>query len=91
MASHSVTTAVVADSPQVHEDLYVHAIYDQIAPHFSSTRYKVSLIDFTCPGYSQGLTFAAMAYRHQFPIQPSNRMGGIRFRHREWKIPAASP
>ncbi|KAJ1308750.1 hypothetical protein OPQ81_004441 [Rhizoctonia solani] len=28
------------DGAQVHEEQYVHAIYDQIAPHFSQTRYK---------------------------------------------------
>ncbi|KAI0670314.1 S-adenosyl-L-methionine-dependent methyltransferase [Trametes maxima] len=33
-------TTVSADDPQTYEDTHVHAIYDQIAPHFSSTRYK---------------------------------------------------
>jgi hypothetical protein len=28
---------------QSHEDQYVHNIYDQIAPHFSQTRYKVRM------------------------------------------------
>ncbi|CAE7190618.1 unnamed protein product [Rhizoctonia solani] len=28
------------DGAQTHEDQYVHAVYDQIAPHFSQTRYK---------------------------------------------------
>ncbi|KIJ69233.1 hypothetical protein HYDPIDRAFT_24086 [Hydnomerulius pinastri MD-312] len=36
----SVTPTVIADDPQVHEDQHVHAVYDQIASHFSSTRYK---------------------------------------------------
>ncbi|KIK94305.1 hypothetical protein PAXRUDRAFT_458313 [Paxillus rubicundulus Ve08.2h10] len=36
----TVTTTVIADSPQAYEDRHVHAVYDQIAEHFSSTRYK---------------------------------------------------
>ncbi|KAI0331131.1 S-adenosyl-L-methionine-dependent methyltransferase [Cubamyces sp. BRFM 1775] len=33
-------TTVSADDPQAYEDAHVHAVYDEIAPHFSSTRYK---------------------------------------------------
>ncbi|KAI0831372.1 S-adenosyl-L-methionine-dependent methyltransferase [Trametes gibbosa] len=33
-------TTVSAQDPQNYEDLHVHAVYDEIAPHFSSTRYK---------------------------------------------------
>jgi hypothetical protein len=40
----TVTPAQVTEDPQAHEDQHVHAIYDQIASHFSSTRYKVSLL-----------------------------------------------
>ncbi|KAH7924578.1 hypothetical protein BV22DRAFT_1034985 [Leucogyrophana mollusca] len=36
----NVTPTTITDDPQIHEDLHVHAIYDQIAAHFSSTRYK---------------------------------------------------
>ena len=36
-----VATTVVAGDAQVHEDTHVHQVYDQIASHFSSTRYKV--------------------------------------------------
>lgn len=33
---------VTIDEPaQIYEDRHVHAVYDQIANHFSSTRYKV--------------------------------------------------
>ncbi|KAI8998575.1 S-adenosyl-L-methionine-dependent methyltransferase [Trametes punicea] len=31
---------VSAEDPQAYEDAHVHAVYDSIAPHFSSTRYK---------------------------------------------------
>jgi len=40
----TVTPAQIADDPQAHEDQHVHAVYDKIASHFSSTRYKVSLL-----------------------------------------------
>lgn len=39
-SSSEVTAAVVDDNPAVYEYRHVHAVYDQIAPHFSSTRYK---------------------------------------------------
>jgi hypothetical protein len=38
----TVTPAQIEDDPQAHEDQHVHAVYDKIASHFSSTRYKVS-------------------------------------------------
>jgi tRNA (uracil-5-)-methyltransferase TRM9 len=37
----TVTPATISETPQDHEDLHVHVVYDQIASHFSSTRYKV--------------------------------------------------
>ncbi|KAH9951220.1 S-adenosyl-L-methionine-dependent methyltransferase [Amylocystis lapponica] len=40
MPATAVTAAAVSDDPQVYEDEHVHAVYDEIAPHFSSTRYK---------------------------------------------------
>ncbi|OBZ75040.1 tRNA (carboxymethyluridine(34)-5-O)-methyltransferase [Grifola frondosa] len=39
-AAKAVTATVVSDDPQMYEDEHVHAVYDGIAPHFSSTRYK---------------------------------------------------
>ena len=40
-SSPEVTATIVDDNPTVYEHRHVHAVYDQIAPHFSSTRYKV--------------------------------------------------
>ncbi|RDB24185.1 tRNA (carboxymethyluridine(34)-5-O)-methyltransferase [Hypsizygus marmoreus] len=40
MAPKTVATTVVDEDPQEYEDKNVHAIYDEIASHFSSTRYK---------------------------------------------------
>ena len=36
-------TTVSSENPQSYEDTHVHAVYDEIAPHFSSTRYKASV------------------------------------------------
>ncbi|KAI0709309.1 S-adenosyl-L-methionine-dependent methyltransferase [Earliella scabrosa] len=33
-------TTVSAEDPQTYEDVHVHSVYDEIAPHFSNTRYK---------------------------------------------------
>lgn len=44
MAPQVVATSVDED-PQIYEDKNVHAIYNEIAPHFSSTRYKVTRSD----------------------------------------------
>ncbi|KIM80711.1 hypothetical protein PILCRDRAFT_9162 [Piloderma croceum F 1598] len=40
MPKTSVTPAQIENNPQAHEDQHVHAVYDKIASHFSSTRYK---------------------------------------------------
>jgi len=43
MPPHEVATVLVDEDTRTFEDKNVHAIYDEIASHFSSTRYKVSL------------------------------------------------
>ncbi|KAF8061583.1 hypothetical protein FPV67DRAFT_1563885 [Lyophyllum atratum] len=40
MAPKAVASAVVDEDPQIYENRNVHAVYDEIASHFSSTRYK---------------------------------------------------
>lgn len=40
MSSRTVATVVVDEDPLLYEEQHVHSIYDEIAPHFSSTRYK---------------------------------------------------
>lgn len=37
-----VTATTVDEEPQAYEDKHVHAVYDEIASHFSATRYKAS-------------------------------------------------
>jgi hypothetical protein len=39
-----VAATVVDDNPETYEERHVHAVYDHIASHFSSTRYKVAKI-----------------------------------------------
>ena len=42
MAETSVTSVTVGfTTPEQHELDHVHSVYDRIADHFSSTRYKV--------------------------------------------------
>jgi hypothetical protein len=40
----TITRAVIAEDPHEYESQHVHAVYDQIASHFSSTRYKVNSV-----------------------------------------------
>ncbi|KAJ3906444.1 hypothetical protein F5879DRAFT_1069556 [Lentinula edodes] len=40
MAPRSVTSATISEDPLAYEEKHVHSVYEQIAPHFSSTRYK---------------------------------------------------
>ncbi|EUC57862.1 S-adenosyl-L-methionine-dependent methyltransferase, putative [Rhizoctonia solani AG-3 Rhs1AP] len=36
----TLAPSATENDAQIHEDQYVHTVYDQIAPHFSQTRYK---------------------------------------------------
>jgi tRNA (uracil-5-)-methyltransferase TRM9 len=47
MSSSTLAPAPIEDDPEAHEKLHVHKVYDQIAPHFSSTRYKVRTVTFS--------------------------------------------
>ncbi|KAK2460617.1 hypothetical protein APHAL10511_007087 [Amanita phalloides] len=38
--SKDITSIIVHDDPETYEDINVHAVYDEIAAHFSATRYK---------------------------------------------------
>jgi len=42
-----VIATVVDDNPKAYEQIHVHEVYDHIASHFSSTRYKVAKHYFT--------------------------------------------
>lgn len=85
-----VTATVVDDDPQSYESKHVHAVYDEIAPHFSSTRYKVRSSS-THPNHSdvKGLT-VAMANHLSIYFVSACGMGGTRLWHREWQVSPAS-
>lgn len=60
-ASPKLSPAPVENNdPEDHEKRHVHQVYDQIAPHFSSTRYKVRSCIFLC--YIALPTSVAMAH-----------------------------
>jgi len=44
MAPRPLQAAKVDGEPEIYENQNVHAIYDDIAAHFSSTRYKVGTL-----------------------------------------------
>ena len=65
--SAALVPASIEDDPEAHEKLHVHKIYDQIAPHFSSTRYKVRTATFSIYiPLPKGPFRAAMAYYRRF-------------------------
>jgi hypothetical protein len=60
-----------ADAP-VYEAQYVHAIYEQIAPHFSATRYKASLL-VTAILAAELDVFSALACSIPLPLLAASR------------------
>lgn len=62
----NVTTAIIAGDPQLHEIQHVHTVYDQIASHFSSTRYKAWLD--TCHAWNETDRFFSLglSLRHSY-------------------------
>jgi hypothetical protein len=83
-----VTTAIIADDPQLYENQHVHGVYDQIASHFSSTRYKACGPNSRCGGQNktERVPSLAVAYHYCIPIKSSNRMGRVRFWYWEREI-----
>jgi hypothetical protein len=43
-----LTPIAQPSAPEVHEEEYVHSVYENIALHFSNTRYKVEFLDIVC-------------------------------------------
>lgn len=73
--------------PQAHEDEHVHGVYEQIASHFASTRYKV----FVFP-HEQLTSLPNKALAHHSKILKFNtaRTHRVGFWHRERKVPAVA-
>lgn len=88
MGSRNVTGVEVTQDPQAYEDTHVHAVYDQIAPHFSSTRYKVSQI---VRGHISSSNFSpAVAHNRPVSLWYTSRISGARFWYRERQVSGSS-
>lgn len=78
-------TQVSVDDPQTYEDVHVHAVYDEIAPHFSNTRYKVRWVqDERKSSYS--FSCEAVADYRRLPFFPPCRVRGRGSRHGEREV-----
>jgi len=69
MAPRALEAAKVEGDPQTYEDQNVHAIYDEIAAHFSSTRYKVRFYRYLRRKKFSTSGKIALAYNRQILIQ----------------------
>ena len=63
MPPRTLETVIIEGKPDTYEDLNVHAIYDEIAPHFASTRYKVR--KYVLSPYTSKICQVALAYNRQ--------------------------
>jgi hypothetical protein len=84
MSSRAVAETVVDDNPSDYEEKNVHAVYDEIASHFSSTRYKVRpdntvLLITTTPSL-------AVAHHRSVYFESAYWLGRLGLWHRKWKI-----
>lgn len=82
----TVTEIPPGADPQAYEDEHVHAVYEQISSHFSSTRYKVLVPSRMKPA---NLSNKALARYSEIPEFNTTRAHWLRFWNREWKVPAA--
>jgi hypothetical protein len=84
MSSRAVATTIVDEDPHNYEEKHVHAVYDEIASHFSSTRYKVSSDN----AFSLITTtpFLAVAHHRSVHFGSAYWLGRLGFWHREWEI-----
>jgi hypothetical protein len=73
---------------RAYEEEHVHTVYQQIAPHFSSTRYKVSRVE---PSLDCLLTAIAVACSRGFPTPPRTWVYWTRRWVRKWQVPCREP
>lgn len=81
-----VTATVVDDDPQSYETKHVHAVYDEIASHFSSTRYKVSSVPLYSLLWCINQYVPAMADNLAIYLVLTHRMGRTRLGDGEWEV-----
>lgn len=76
----------MADPAEVYEHQNVHEVYQQIAGHFSATRYKVC---YSCsiawPAQLTHLSQPAMAHRGEVPQGIACRICRVRCGLRKWQ------
>lgn len=75
-------------APEAYEEQNVHEVYQQIAEHFSSTRYKVCSILSSISIYKgTGLTrISAVAHCGTFPPRVIARLHRARCGMRQWQV-----
>jgi hypothetical protein len=78
-------TVVNEHDSRAYEEEHVHRVYQQIAPHFSSTRYKVSHVKRTFLGLFC-LLVIAVAHSRSFPTSPRTWVGWTRRGVRKWQV-----
>lgn len=83
-----VTTVTVSDDPQGYEDEHVHSVYDEIASHFSSTRYKVSSFQVFGDFITRVLFASAMANNRAVHLIFAHRVGWPRLGYWQREISA---
>ena len=82
MPANPVSAVTVSDDPRVYEDKHVHAVYNEIAPHFSSTRYKVCTDAEAFLKVNDLHNLLALAHHRTISELPANRLGRPRLWHR---------
>jgi hypothetical protein len=68
------------ETGEAYEQQNVHKVYQEIAQHFSATRYKVCLRLAIGSKPLHLIRFPAMAYSRAIPHEPNTRCGGVRCR-----------
>jgi len=71
----TVTAAVIDSNPTEYEEQHVHAVYDQIASHFSSTRYKARKSSLEETDSPLLILLLAMAHYRQLSCFAAHRLG----------------
>jgi hypothetical protein len=83
-----VSAPKISGNAEDYENEHVHGVYDEIASHFSSTRYKVRSVNIKT---SQPIKrVLALAYYRQIYLVPSCRIHWVRLGMWKWQIYVAA-
>lgn len=83
-----VTSVSISEDPRIYEETHVHAVYEEIAPHFSSTRYKVNQVTSRTPLSTNA--HPAVARNSGLPDKSPGRMDRSWFWYRKRKVSTTS-